>query len=122
MTRPERVAGLLKKEISEIFQKKLQDPRIKFVSITQVELTPDLKEAKIFVSIMTDEEEKKKETMKGLLSASRFIRGELGRKLELRFIPQINFIRDDSLERGTRIYNLISEISSENESSSEEKR
>jgi ribosome-binding factor A len=72
-------------------------------------MSPDLKYAKIFVSILGDETEKLK-TLDGLKSAKSFIRGELGRVLELRLVPELNFVRDESIERGDRILGLLSKL------------
>lgn len=102
MTRQERSEELIRGEISRIIREDVNDPRIGFISITRVKLSPDLTSAAIYVSIMGDEK-KKQEGMTGLNSASRFIRGELGESLEFRSVPQIRFVRDDSLERGSRV-------------------
>ncbi|MFA4858592.1 MAG: 30S ribosome-binding factor RbfA [Candidatus Margulisiibacteriota bacterium] len=109
MTRLDRVAEFIRAEISTILKKKVNDPRIGFVSFTGVIMSPDLKYAKIFVSVLGDETEKLK-TLEGLNSAKSFIRGELGRVLELRLVPELNFVRDDSLEKGDRILDLLSKI------------
>ncbi|MBU1027056.1 MAG: 30S ribosome-binding factor RbfA [Candidatus Margulisbacteria bacterium] len=113
MTRPERVAALIKEEVSRIIHEDVSDPRIGFVSVTGVDISPDLENAKIFVSIL-DKEDKKKECMDGLNSATRFIRGKLGHELTTRIVPEIEFVRDDSLERGSKILGLISKLGKEN--------
>jgi len=102
MTRQERSEELIRAEVSRIIREDVNDPRIGFISITRVKLSPDLTSAAIYVSIMGDEEQKQA-GMAGLFSASRFIRGELGESLEFRSVPQIRFVRDDSLERGSRV-------------------
>ncbi len=112
MSRPERVAQFLKREISLILRNKVNDPRIGFVSLTDVEITPDLKYAKIFVSILGDEKSKKS-SMLGLKSATSFVRGELGKILELREVPQLHFERDNSLERGSQIISLLNKLKHE---------
>lgn len=112
MSRLDRVAELIKAEISTILKRKVNDPRIGFVSITDVTVSPDLEFAKVYVSIMGDETEKLK-TLEGLNSAKGFIRGELGHAIELRLVPDIKFIRDDSIERGSRILNLINNLNAE---------
>ena len=112
MVRLERVAEQIKVEISITLKRKVNDPRIGFVSITEVTLSPDLEFAKVYVSVMGDETEKLK-TLEGLNSAKGFIRGELGHALELRLVPDIKFIRDDSIERGSRILNLINNLKAE---------
>ena len=109
MTRAERVAELIKKVISEIIREEVSDPRIGFVSITRVDLSPDLENAQIFVSILGSEENKK-ESMRGLSSATKFIRGKLGHLLEMRVVPEIKFVRDDSLEKASRVLGIISKL------------
>lgn len=112
MTRIERIAHEIKKEISRILREDVSDPRIGFVSLTDVNITPDLKYAKIFVSVLGDENSKKK-TLKGLKSATSFIKLKLGEALDLRFIPDIKFVYDNSLERGSRILGLMDKLHKE---------
>lgn len=109
MTRVERVVALIKEEVSRIIREDVSDPRIGFVSITDVDLSPDLENAKIMISILANEE-KKQECMQGLHSATRFIRGKLGDILEMRIVPEIRFVRDDSLEKGSRVLGIISKL------------
>ena len=112
MTRVERVAELIKEEISQILREEVSDPRIGFLSITRVDLSPDLENAKVFVSILGSED-KKKECMRGLASATKFIRGKLSHMLEIRLVPEIKFVRDDSLEKGGRVLGIISKLEKE---------
>jgi len=112
MTRQERVEELIREEVSDILREKVSDPRIGFVSITRVKISPDLENASIYVSIF-GEENKKKEAMKGLASATGFIRRELGHMLELRLTPDIHFVRDDSIERGSKVLEIIHRLESE---------
>lgn len=109
MSRPERVAEQIKREISHILREKVSDPRIGFVSITSVELTPDLKNAKIFVSVYGDEKAQK-DTLDGLKSATHFIRGELGKIMELRYMPELYFAYDKSIERGSRVFSIMNKL------------
>jgi ribosome-binding factor A len=109
MSRADRVAELIKAEVSRILHEDVNDPRIGFVSITGVDVSPDLENARIRVSIMGTEEVKQ-ESMGGLHSASRFIRGKLGDLLELRLVPQISFVKDDSLEKGCRVLGIINQL------------
>ena len=111
-TRQERVEALIREEISDILRKKVSDPRIGFISLTGVDLSPDFKNAAIHVSIL-GEENKKQEAMKGLSSATGFIQGELGHRLQLRTTPAIHFVRDDSIERGSRVLQIIHRIENE---------
>ena len=112
MTRPERVAELIKEEVSRIIRERVSDPRIGFLSVTGVDLSPDLKNAKIFISVLGGKQEKDK-TFEGLKSATPFIRGQLGQVLELRFVPEINFVHDKSIERGSRVLAIMSKLERE---------
>jgi ribosome-binding factor A len=112
MTRQARVEELIRQEVCEILREKVSDPRIGFASVTGVEVSPDLENASIYVSILGDEK-KKDQALHGLYSATSFIRGELGHRLELRLVPKIRFYRDDSLERGSRVLSLINKIEHE---------
>ncbi|MDD5383100.1 MAG: 30S ribosome-binding factor RbfA [Candidatus Margulisbacteria bacterium] len=114
MTRPDRVAELIKEEVSRIIHEDVSDPRIGFISITQVDISADLENAKIMVSILGSED-KKQECMDGLYSATSFIRGKLGGLLGLRVVPEIRFIRDDSLEKGSRVLGIINQLEKEDE-------
>ncbi|MFA6170621.1 MAG: 30S ribosome-binding factor RbfA [Candidatus Margulisiibacteriota bacterium] len=112
MTRVERVEEVIRDEVSKIIRQEVNDPRIGFVSITKVEMSPDLRNANIHVSIFGDEKQKT-EAMDGLRSATRFIRGELGNRVDFRATPEIRFVRDDSLEKGSRVLNLIRKLKNE---------
>jgi ribosome-binding factor A len=108
--RSERVGELIREEISNLLLLEIKDPRIGFVTITQVELSDDLKNAKIFVSVMADEKGKEK-ALEGLSSASRFIKKELGRKLRLKITPELIFKIDNSLDYSLKIQKALMEIS-----------
>jgi len=111
--RIERVNSLIRREISELIQHQIKDPRLgTFVSVTAVTTTPDLKYAKVFVSSIGSQEEKQK-TLNVLIGASGFFRKELTRQLKLRHIPELSFHWDDSIERGDRLLRLIDEVNSE---------
>ena len=108
--RPEKVAHLMRREVAEILQNKLRDPRVSaMVSVTDVEVTKDLSFAKIFVSIMGKPEEVT-ETLKALGHAVGFVRHELGPRLGLREVPDMRFIHDESLDRGARVEELLKRI------------
>ena len=112
MTRAERIEELIREEVCEILREKVSDPRVGFVSVTGVEISPDLENASIYVSIL-GEEKKKAEAMSGLDSATGYIRVELGRRLELRLTPKIRFVRDDSIERGSKVLAVMSRLKNE---------
>jgi len=109
MSRADRVGELLRDEISGILRKKINDPRIGFVSITRVDVTDDLKHARVYVSIFEDEE-KKKTTMKGLESAKRFIMNMIAPSLDLKFLPEITFKQDNSIENASRVFEIMHRI------------
>lgn len=108
--RQERLSALIKEEVSEILLRRVKDPRISsFTVITEVKLSKDLRYAHIYVSVYGSEEEKRR-TMIGLESAKGFIRSELGKDLRIRFIPEISFELDESLERGDRVLRKLKEL------------
>jgi ribosome-binding factor A len=110
--RAERLRELVKEEFGQMLQRDLKDPRIGFVSVTDAEVSNDYSHVKIFVSILGDEEAKKA-TMEGLESAKGFIRTELGKRIRLRYTPEVHIIADDSMERGSRIMKLLNEVKNE---------
>lgn len=116
--RAERVSNLIRNEISELLQEQVNDPRLSsLISITEVSTTPDLKQTKIFVSILGNDADKD-EMLHGFKAASGFLRRELSRRLLLRYAPELSFHFDDSIERGSSILKLIEQVSadiSENE-------
>ncbi len=107
--RSERVADLIKMEIADILIKKIKDPRVGFVTVTGVDVTDDLRYAKVYISVMEDEVTRKK-TLAGLNSASSFIRSELGRRLVMRRIPELAFKIDNSLEQAAHIFEVLDKI------------
>jgi ribosome-binding factor A len=109
--RIERVNHLIRQEISQLLQRQVKDPRLEsFIAVTEVETTPDLRYAKVFVSYMGSQEEKR-EMLDGLEAAAHFLRNQLARRLRLRRIPQLSFEWDDSIERGAHLLQLIDEVS-----------
>jgi len=108
--RIERVNNLIRREISELLQRQVKDPRLgNFVAITDVSTSPDLKYAKVFVSCIGGNQEKQ-EILAVLTSASGFFRNELAKRLRLRHIPELNFKWDDSIERGAHLSELIDAV------------
>jgi len=107
--RVSRVGEQIKKELSQILQQELKDPRIGFVTITSVEMSGDLQHAKVYVSVMGDEEQKKN-TLAALNKAKGFIRSELGRRIALRHTPELVFKVDESIEHGQYINQLLREV------------
>ena len=110
--RVDRVKHLLQEEISRILQLEIKDPRVKFVTVTNVNLTADLRDAKVFVSSFGNTVDRES-LLLGLKRASGYVRGELGRRLKLKYIPNIEFVFDDSYDKQERILHLIDQIHSE---------
>lgn len=113
--RANRVGEQMKKELGEIIGRKIKDPRIGFVTVTDVQVTGDLQQAKVFISVLGDEEQREN-TLKGLAKAKGFIRSEIGQRIRLRKTPEIQFEFDESIDYGNRIETLISEINRKDDS------
>lgn len=110
-SRADRIKKAIMKETAEIIQRGVKDPRIStIVSVTEVELSPDYRYAKIYVSIFGNEKVVE-ETMEALTEQTPRIRCEIGKRIKLRYTPEIEIKLDDSLERGSRINSLIDKIS-----------
>ena len=108
--RPEKVAHLMRREVADILERRLRDPRVTArVSVTDVEITHDLSFAKIFVMVSGEPAERDM-TLQGLQRAAGFVRHELGDRLGLREVPEIRFVYDDSLDRGARVDDLLRKI------------
>lgn len=107
--RVSRVAESIKKEMSQILQQELKDPRIGFVTVTGVDLTNDLSQATVYLSVLGDDEQKAS-TLAALGRGSGFIRSELGRRIQLRHVPELIFKFDSSIEYGSRIEQLLDEL------------
>lgn len=110
--RQEKLAELIAAELSDLLRTRIKDPRVGFASITHVEVSGDFRHAKIFVSVMGSAQEKE-ETMKGLKHATGFLRHELATRLVLRYMPEIVFKLDTSIEEGARILDLIRQVEQE---------
>ena len=111
--RTERLNDLLREEISELLQREVKDPRLGcFLTVTRVSTSPDLRHAKVFVSIMGSEGEKR-EALKGLASASGFFHRKLMERLSLRRMPQLSFHKDDSIEQAAHVLDLMREVAAD---------
>ena len=110
--RQEKLGELIAAELSELLRTRTKDPRIGFASITRVEVSGDLRHAKVFVSVMGTPEEQAT-TMKGIRNASGFLRHELATRLTLRFMPELVFKLDSSIAEGARILELINKVEQE---------
>ncbi|MFL5652456.1 MAG: 30S ribosome-binding factor RbfA [Chloroflexota bacterium] len=109
--RTERVDELLRQEIGEIISRDVADPRVGFVTITEVETTPDLRHAKVWVSVIGQPAERDA-AVAALRHAMPFIRHELGKRLRIKRIPDLHVHLDETAERGTRILQLLAELDS----------
>ena len=113
--RARRVSEEIKKEAAKIIRDNVKDPRVGFITITSVELSGDLSDAKIYFSVL-GEKSSIDETVKALESAKGFIRREIGQRIQLRHVPEIHFLYDHSIEHGTHIDALLEKIKKGDES------
>ena len=104
--RQKQIGNLIQKELGDLLEKKVSDPRLDFVTITAVEVSPNLRQAHIYVSTLGDQQE----AMKGFDHAASFLRRELASRLALRYMPELTFHLDTSLQRGEHIFQLLEEI------------
>ncbi len=107
--RTDRVADQIRMEVADILMRKTKDPRVHDVTVTDVELTNDLRIARIYVTTLLDAEAER-DVFAGLAKAAGYIRGELGRRLTLRYTPELEFYKDESGPRGDRILSLLDSL------------
>jgi ribosome-binding factor A len=108
--RSARVAEEIKRELSQMIREELKDPRVKgLISVTHVDVTNDLRYAKVFISSLGDTQENR-ELLKGLEKAGGYLRSELAKRLQLRFTPELIFRQDSSIEYGSKISRILSDI------------
>ncbi|MBL7071248.1 MAG: 30S ribosome-binding factor RbfA [Candidatus Omnitrophica bacterium] len=107
--RPDRVASAIRREVSNIIQEEIKDPRVGFTTITKVEITPDLRHAKIYYSVLGDEKQKLS-TQIALRNAKGFIRKLIGSRLKLRLTPDIAFKMDKTVEYSDKIDRILEKI------------
>ncbi|MBU5267756.1 30S ribosome-binding factor RbfA [Virgibacillus proomii] len=107
--RANRVSEQMKKELGEILTRKIKDPRVGFVTVTDVEVTGDLQQAKVYISVLGDEKQKK-DTLLGLAKAKGFIRSEIGQRIRLRKTPELTFEYDEAYEYGNRIETILRDL------------
>lgn len=110
--RSERVKEQLKKEIGYIIQNNIKDPRLGMVTVTEAEVSADLRNAKVFISVYGSEEEKK-QTMKILTKANGFIRSEIGKRIRMKHVPELLIKFDETIEKSNRIQELLHQIEAE---------
>ncbi len=104
--RSNRIAEQMKKELGDIITRKLKDPRVGFVTVTDVDVTGDLQQATVYISSLGSDRERE-DTLKALMKASGFIRNEIGQRIRLRRTPEITFEYDSSVEYGNKIDALL---------------
>ena len=109
MRRPERFAESLKEEIAEVVGFELDDPRLETATVTEVTVSPDLRDAKVYVLVSGTEDEVK-EAFKSLRHAATFVRQQVALNLDMRYAPHIHFARDDAEENASRVNELLAKI------------
>lgn len=104
-----RVRENIKETVGMLLERRIKDPRIGLVTVTGVDVSPDLRHCKIFFSTMGGKKRREK-AMDGLESARGFIRGELGKTLQMKYTPEVEFVFDDSVEKGARIAEILNKL------------
>ncbi|MCM3123267.1 30S ribosome-binding factor RbfA [Mesobacillus sp. AQ2] len=117
--RVNRVGEQMKKELGDIISRKIKDPRVGFVTVTDVQVTGDLQQAKVYISVLGDEQQRE-DTLKGLAKAKGFIRTEIGQRIRLRKTPELIFEFDETMAYGNRINSLIHELQRDEQPGEEE--
>lgn len=103
--RPEKLGDLIQRELSDLLQRELRDPRVGMITLTGVDVSPDLSHAKVFFTIF--EKDKLDDTQAGLKRSAGFLRSQLARRIKLYTTPELRFVYDESVERGDRLSRLI---------------
>ncbi len=111
--RSQRLSELLKEEVADIVLHKIKDPRLGLITLTAVEITDDLRHAKVFFTVLKEED--KTLTLQILNEAKGFVRGEIAKRLRIKIIPTFEFVYDESIDRGFRIDKLLREIKKSSE-------
>ena len=107
--RADRIGGQVQKELSDLLQKEIRDPRLDFVTIIRVSMTDDLRSARIYFSV-AEGEQRKISALAGFKSAVGYLRRKLSRRLEVRHMPELEFLYDESFDRATKINKVLNEI------------
>lgn len=108
--RADRVGTLIQQEISRLILQSVKDPRIRFITVTRVRVSEDLRHARVYIASTRGEEQQRQEALIGLRCAAGFLRGKLGRRLSLRYAPELLFSLDDSLEQDLHLAELFRQI------------
>jgi ribosome-binding factor A len=110
--RTDRLASQMVRELSDIFRREISDPRLTWVTVTRAWVSPDLREAKVYLNTL-ETGEKRGQVLAAAQHAHGYIRHELGRRLELRVTPDVQFFMDEELEKAERIFRILNEIKRE---------
>jgi len=113
-SRADRVGGQVQRALSDLLHKRIRDPRLKDATISEVKMSPDLKQAKIYYTV-PDRENARSDALAGFKSASGFVKRTLARELGLRYMPDLKFFYDDSFDYGAKIDNLLKSLHKEDE-------
>lgn len=103
--RPQRLGDLIQRELSELIRLELRDPRVGMLTITSVDVSPDLSNAKVFFTMF--EKDKLEDTLHGLKRSAGFLRSQLAKRISMYTTPELRFVYDESVERGDRLSRLI---------------
>jgi ribosome-binding factor A len=106
--RPQKVADLIQRELSELIRLEVRDPRVGMLTITSVDVSPDLSHAKVFITLL--QKERLEDTLQGLRRASGYLRSQLAKRMKLYTTPELRFVYDESVERGDRLSRLIDSV------------
>ncbi|PKM46190.1 MAG: ribosome-binding factor A [Gammaproteobacteria bacterium HGW-Gammaproteobacteria-1] len=106
-SRSRRVGEQMQRELALLIQRELKDPRLGMITVSGVEVTRDFAHAKVFITVLSDDAGQVAQSLEGLRHAAGFLRRELGRRMQLRTIPELHFTHDTSVERGSRLSALI---------------
>jgi ribosome-binding factor A len=107
--RTQRLDSQIQQELMELLQREMKDPRVGFVTVTRVETAPDLRHARVWVSVYGTDDERAR-SMDALHDASPWLRRRLGERLRIRRVPELSMRRDDSIEAGDRVLRLLHEL------------
>ena len=106
--RPQKVADLIQRELADLLRREVRDPRVGMVTITSVDVSPDLSHAKVFFTLLAKEH--LKETTQGLQRAAGFLRSQLAHRMKMYTTPELRFVYDESVERGDHLSRLIDSV------------
>lgn len=106
--RPRKVADLIQRELSDLLRREVRDPRVGMITITAVDVSPDLSHAKVFFTLL--EQKERKTTIEGLQRAAGYLRSQLAHRIKLYTTPELRFVYDESVERGDRLSRLIDSV------------